>query len=153
MRSIKWSSSRTMWSMGILSRGGRSQENSCLRQHARMSFNVLLMLSIPIKIFRFSHVISANKEYEIVSKPWALLPICARRSIIGGGGADIHLFMFTDHNNNWFRKKWIMQKNEYINMTPPPPPSLPIIDPCTGCTLMLLPMWLDQFWTHPCFQW
>ena len=55
----------------------------------------------PIKIFRFSHVISANKEYEIVSKPWALLPICARRSIIGGGGgADIHLFMFTDHNNN-----------------------------------------------------
>ena len=26
-----------------------------------------------------------------------------------GGGADIHIFVFTNHKNNWFQKKSIVQ--------------------------------------------
>ena len=33
--------------------------------------------------------------------------------IIGGGGANIHIFVFTDHKNNRFQKKLIMQNTNY----------------------------------------
>ena len=36
--------------------------------------------------------------------------IAVASSIIwGGGGADIHIFVFTDHKNNRFQKKLITQ--------------------------------------------
>ena len=40
-------------------------------------------------------------------------------SIIGGGGADIHIFVFTNHKNNWFQKKLIVQNpNIWISALP-----------------------------------
>ena len=30
----------------------------------------------------------------------------------GGGGANIHIFVFTDHKNNGFQKKLIMQNTK-----------------------------------------
>ena len=46
------------------------------------------------------------------------------RSIIGGGGANIHIFLFTNLENNGFKKKTDKAEHEYINIsTPPPPPT------------------------------
>jgi hypothetical protein len=36
----------------------------------------------------------------------------AASSIIEGGGANIHIFVFTDHKNNRFQKKLIMQNTK-----------------------------------------
>jgi hypothetical protein len=36
----------------------------------------------------------------------------AASSIIGGGGANIHIFVFTDHKDNRFQKKLIMQNTK-----------------------------------------
>ena len=41
-------------------------------------------------------------------------------SIIGGGGADIHIYVFTHHKINRFQKKLIVQ-NTNIWISPPPP--------------------------------
>ena len=36
------------------------------------------------------------------------------------GGADIHIFVFTNHKNNWFQKKLIVQNlNIWISAPPP----------------------------------
>ncbi len=43
-------------------------------------------------------------DLDIAPKQW-------RRQIIGGG--DIHIFVFTDHKNNLFQKKLIMQNTIY----------------------------------------
>ena len=45
-------------------------------------------------------------------------------SIIGGGGgADIHIFVFTNHKNNEMISKEInCAEPEYTNISPPPPP-------------------------------
>ena len=43
-----------------------------------------------------------------------------RKSIIGRGGADIHIFMFTDCKNNRFQIKEINDaEHEYMNICPP----------------------------------
>ncbi len=43
------------------------------------------------------------------------------------GGANIHIFVFTDLKNNRFHAKEVNNaEHEYMNIAPPPPP--PIID-------------------------
>ncbi len=39
----------------------------------------------------------------------------------GGGGAHIHIFVFTDHKSNRFQKEINCAEHEYMNMSPPPP--------------------------------
>jgi hypothetical protein len=49
----------------------------------------------------------------------------ASSSIIGGGGANIHIFVFTDHKNNRFQNKLIMQNTKIWIFAPPPIIELP----------------------------
>jgi hypothetical protein len=46
--------------------------------------------------------------------PWVQFPVGsgAASAIIGGMGANIHIFVFTDHKNNGFQKKLIMQNTK-----------------------------------------
>ena len=49
----------------------------------------------------------------------------------GGGGADIHIYVFMHHKNNRFQKRLIVQNtNIWISAPPSPPP--PIIDLATA---------------------
>ena len=57
-------------------------------------------------------------------KPWQSLAQW-RRKIDNWGGANIHIFVFTDLKNNRFQKKLIMQNTIY-EYCPPPPPQLSI---------------------------
>ena len=41
-------------------------------------------------------------------------------SIIGGGGVNIHIYMFTHHKNNRFQKKLIVQNTNIWISAPPP---------------------------------
>ena len=53
-------------------------------------------------------------------------------SIIGRGGADIHIFVFTHHKNNRFQKKLIVQNTNIIGIYEyDQPPN--IIELATGC--------------------
>ena len=52
--------------------------------------------------FRISLAFLQGKNYQHCTSAVA-------SSIIGGGGAIIHIFVFTDHKNNQFQKKLITQ--------------------------------------------
>ena len=75
------------------------------------------------------YIYQADKINGEISKPYkdVYYMNCrgSRRLIIGGGGTDIHIFVFTDCKNNRFQKK-LMMPNKNIRISPPPPP--PIID-------------------------
>ena len=60
-------------------------------------------------------------------------------SIIGGGGADIHIFVFTHHKNNWFEKKLIVQ-NPNIWISAPP-----IIELATALNMPIFLTFKDWF--------
>ena len=61
-------------------------------------------------------------------------------SIIGGGGAHIHIFVFTDHKNNRFQKKLITQNTNTWIWAPPIieyEPPLQISFHITNCKIFL----------------
>ena len=56
-----------------------------------------------------NHIDKHNKQKKPDNK-WTLNSIIrAVASLIIGGGADIHIYMFTHHNNNRFQKQLIVQ--------------------------------------------
>ena len=42
-------------------------------------------------------------------------------SIMGGGRADIHIFVFTHHKKQSISKEFNCAEHEYMNISPPPP--------------------------------
>ena len=62
------------------------------------------------------------KKISFLKQLWIVVQAVASAvasSIIGG--TDIHIFVFTNHKNNWFQKKLIVQSlNIWISAPPPP---------------------------------